>query len=605
MAAPEPDGAWESFAAHWPDAVVLGADLPAPEGRDLVARLREADPGMLLLVADKAHLGRAVGIGEILDLRPNAYVTDPTSRELGDRVRQLLAQSPRNRLAPPVPSGASRVRERPPLEQGDVRPGEVAEVLVRLWRAGADGILEVLGRECTRSLFLLRGVAVAFESDARAERLSRWLVSSGNLSEAQHRSALDAAAGGQLSEGAALVAAGAIPGGAALETALRAHLCAMVSKLTGEREGRWRFYPGSEFEGEVEVVEVPALAPVLDGVRQALSARYFASGLRGRLGAYPARTAEFARLVPALALGSADLRLALGLSGEVTTREFLDARRADLRDAISLLWFLERVGAATFHDRPSAGTGAGRLPAAAGAPRRRKPLPEARAQELRQAALRVLPASYFAALGVDIASDVEEVERAYREAATRFQPEAYAEFDVGPLEDLLTQVQDKLQAAYRVLSNEEKRRAYLSFHLARVAAETGCRRGEVVAEAEVALKRAERALRARRASEAVGSLHEAVALNPEEPEYWAVLAFATLVDVSLPRVDRLREAGRHARRALAEDPGCVRALVTLALAAEAAGEPNEARQHVLQALRHAPASRLARRVLARLNRPRG
>ena len=601
MAAPEPGSAWESFAARWPDAVVLAADLPAAEGRDLVARLREADPGMLLLVADKAHLGRAMGIQQVLELRPNAYVNDPTSRELGERVRQLLAQSPRNRLSAPAISGAARVRERPPSEQGEIRPGALAEVLLRLWRAGADGILEIQGRDRRRSLCLLRGVPTTFESDVRAERLGRWLVASGNLSETQYRTALDANAGG-LPEGAALAASGAIAPGPPLETAMRAHLCAMVSRLTGEREGRWRFHPGSEFAGEVEAVEVPALAPVLDGVRQALSARHFAGALKHRLAAYPARTPEFARLVPALALGSADLRLALSLSGRSTTRAFLEGRRDDLRDALSLLWFLERVGAVAFHEGPQEGGDGARLPAAPS--RRRKPLPEARASELRQAALRILPASYFAALGVDIAADIDEVERAYHEAATRFHPEAYAEYEVGPLEDLLSQVQDKLHAAYRVLANEEKRRAYLAFHLGRVAAETGCRRGEVVPEAEVALKRGERALRARRASEAVAALHEAVDLNPDEPEYLAVLAFSTLVDVSLSRSERLREATRHARRSLALDPGCVRALITLALAAEAEGEANEARQHVLQALRQAPASALARRVLSRLNRPR-
>ncbi len=605
VSAPAPGAAWESFAARWPDAVVMAADLPPPEARALLARLREADPGILVVVADKAHLGRAVGLQEVLSFRANAYLADATSRELSDRLRRLLSQAVRRRPEPSSRHGAERVLERPPTEQGDVGPGELVEVLARLWRAGADGILEVQDAESTRRLFLLRGSPVAFESDAREEMLGRWMVGSGNLSEAQYRAALDVLAVGELSDGAALVAAGAIAPGEPLRAALRAHLCASVSLLARLRQGRWRLRPGTEFDGEVATVEIPALAPLLDGVRGALPARHFALGLRDSLAAYPARTAEFPRLVPAMALGSADLRLALGLGDRRTTRTFLEARHADLRDALSLLWFLARVGAVAFLPAPPEGAEPLRP---AGEPavsaRRRKPLPEDRAAELRLAALRVLPGSYFQALGVDIAADIDEVEQAYHHAATRFHVEAYADYDVGPLEDLLSQVQEKLGAAYRVLSNEEKRRAYLSFLLSRAAASTGRRRGGVVPEAEVTLKRGERALRDRRAGDAAALFREAALLNPREPEYEAMLAFATLVDPALPRAERTRGAARHARRALALEPGCVRAQVFLALAEEADGNLVEARQRVLQALRTAPASAIARRVLARLNRPR-
>ena len=604
VSAPAPGAAWESFAARWPDAVVMAADLPAPEGRDLVSRLREADPGILVVVADKAHVGRAVGIRGVLALGANAYVADATSGELTERLHQLLSQAARPRPAPASPPGQARVLARAPSEQGDVRPGELALLLARLWRAGADGILEVQDAACTRRLFLLRGRPVAFESDAPGEMLGRWMVASGNLSEVQYRGALDVRAVGELSEGAALVAAGAIAPGEPLRAALRAHLCASVSLLAGLRDGRWRLRPGSEFEGEVAAVEIPALSPLLDGLRSALPARHFAQGLRESLSRYPARTAEFPRLVPVMALGSADLRLALDLGDGRTARAILEGRRAGLRDALSLLWFLERVGAVAFLAAPAEVPEASRAAGAPAAPaRRRKPLPADRAEELRQAALRVLPGSYFQALGVDIAADVEEVERAYHDAATRFHVDAYADYDVGPLEDLLSQVQDKIGAAYRVLCNEEKRRAYLSFLLSRTAAETGRRRGEVVPEAEVAMKRGERALRERRAGDAAALFREAALLNPREPEYEAMLSFATLVDPSLPRGERERAAARHARRALSLAPGCVRAQVFLALAEEAAGNPGEARQRVLEALRAAPWSAIARRALARINRP--
>jgi cytochrome c-type biogenesis protein CcmH/NrfG len=117
----------------------------------------------------------------------------------------------------------------------------------------------------------------------------------------------------------------------------------------------------------------------------------------------------------------------------------------------------------------------------------------------------------------------------------------------------------------------------------------------------VAVKRGERALRERRVAEAVAQFEEAARLGPREPEYLALLAFAVLHDVRVPEAERPRRAARLARRALAMDPGCVRAQVFLALAEVAEGETGEARRRLLDALRAAPASAVARRALSLLN----
>jgi DnaJ-domain-containing protein 1 len=72
------------------------------------------------------------------------------------------------------------------------------------------------------------------------------------------------------------------------------------------------------------------------------------------------------------------------------------------------------------------------------APRRRR-IPDERAEEIRQAALQILPGSYFKALGVDIAAHPDEIEAAYQEAVARFHPDAFAGQDLGGLEELLAQ----------------------------------------------------------------------------------------------------------------------------------------------------------------------
>jgi cytochrome c-type biogenesis protein CcmH/NrfG len=153
-----------------------------------------------------------------------------------------------------------------------------------------------------------------------------------------------------------------------------------------------------------------------------------------------------------------------------------------------------------------------------------------------------------------------------------------------------------------VLSNEEKRKAYLAFLLQRHAERR--RKPGVDPEAEIALKRGERALRLRRIREAIRAFQSAAERNPREPEYLAMLAFATLRDPALEPRERPRAAARVARRALALDQGCVRAMVTLALAEESEGDVPAARRRLLGALKLAPGNEVARRALQRVNRPR-
>ena len=599
------ESALEIFAAVRPAAAVVGADLPAHEGRHLAQRLREADARLVLLVADKGHLGRARGVQSVLDLHPNAYVADPTGRDLLERLERLLAQAEAARDAPaPAPRGIDAVLDRRAADHGDVRPGVLPRILHHLWHASADGILVVQRREVTRRVFVLRGSPVDLDSDARAESLGRWLVETGRIREDQYLASIELMVSGEPSAGAALVAAGAIEAGDPLYATLRAHLRAMVARLAALREGHWRFHPGAEFTSEVQALEIPPLAPILEGARAGLPVRHFAEALRPTLKAFPARTAGFQRLLPAMALSSADLRLALSIDGRSTARAWLEGQQDGLKDAYALLWFLSLTGAAAFHPSPTETSDTILYGDAPRPGRRKKPLPEETAEALRQAALQMLPGSYFKALGVDIAAGIEEVERAYHEVASRFHPDTFAEHDLGGLDDLLAQIQDKVNAAYRVLANEEKRRAYLAYLLSRQAAETGRRKPDVVPEAEIALKRGERALRQRRSGEAVAAFREAAERNPREPEYLAMLAFATLKDPAHAPEDRPRAVARIARRALSLDPSCVRAIVSLALAEEAGGNASAARKRLLAALKLAPGNEVAKRALQRVNRVR-
>ncbi|HET8542216.1 MAG TPA: DUF4388 domain-containing protein [Anaeromyxobacter sp.] len=594
VTAEDPQQAYELYASQRPAAVVLGADFAYPAGAALAQRLRDVDPRVLVVVIDKEHLGKARGLQAVLPMKANAYVANPTRKELVEKVQHLVAQ--RRVSAAAALRGAQLVLSRVPSARGDLKPGVIARLLHQIWRAFSEGILAIDegGRE--RRVFFLRGVPVGFDSPDPADTLLGWLAASGRVDQAARATALDGMASG-LSPGAALIAAGVLEPGEPLQAALRGHLKAMVVRAVAAKDGRWRFHPGAEFAPEVHPVEILPLQAVLEGARAGIPARHFAAALKAVMDAYPARTAEFQQLLPAAALSSSDLRLALALEGRAATREFLDARQKDLKEALSLVWFLSLIGAVAFHDEPAAGDDVyGKAPA-----RRRKPLPPDRAEALRQAALQILPGTYFHALGLDIAADAAEAQRAYQEVASRFHPDGFAEYDVGDLADLLGAVQDKVTAAYRVLSNDEKRRAYLSFLVLKLEL-TGARKAGIDVDAEIALKRGERALLAHRNAEAVAALAAAVERNPKEPEYHAMLGFAELHDPVLPRTQRAAEARRCARKALQLQPDHVRAVAVLGLAEALAGDLAEARKVVVAGLKAHPTSEVLKAVLHRLNR---
>jgi tetratricopeptide (TPR) repeat protein/DNA-binding NarL/FixJ family response regulator len=584
--------AWETWAATRPGLVIVAAD--APDAAALTQRMREADPRVLVVVADKEHLGKALGLRACIPIKANAYIPDPTRKELVERLRQLVAQSGQSR---PRLRGAKLILSRAPSAHGEVKPGVVPRLLHQIWRALSEGILVLSDGGPEERFYFLRGVPVAYDSDDPADSLLRRLFESGRMDQATHDVALDALASG-LSPGAALIAAGVLDPGEPLTAALRAHVKAMALRAVGLKKGRWHFHDGNEFAGQVQPTEILPLQAILEGARLHMPVKHFSDALKAVSDAYPVRTGDFQQLLPACALSNADLRLALAIDGHTLTSAYLEARKSELKDALGLLWFLSMVGAVAFHETPPESAGTNRY--GAQPPGRKKPLPADRAQAIRQAALQIVPGTHLHALGVDITATTAEVERAYAEVESRFHPDGFSEFEVGDLEDLLTAIQSKVTAAYRVLGSEEKRRAYLGFLLVQFEI-SGARRPGIDLDAEIALKRAEKALRGRRPAEAVEALREAAERNPREPEYLAMLAFACLLDPVLPASERAEEARRAAKRALALAPEHVRALAVLALAEEARGSASDARRIVLDALGVHPDHELLKAVLHRLS----
>lgn len=590
--------ALEHFSADNPDVVVLSVDLPRVDGQHVVQLIRgHSQGGRVPIVAiDKGHLGRARGVGSVLDLKVNAYIPDPLKPgELVPRLEALV------RAAQAVPlTGLAATLSRPAVIAGDLKGYPLPAQLHGLYRLRRDGVLVVAHRDLYRRVYFLRGGAVSFDSSMRGDSLPRFLRERQVLTEAQEQRAVEALASG-LRIGAALADAGVEVVGEELLQLLRDYTRDRLGRVLRMREGRYAFYAGDEFASEVAAVEVPALAPLLEGGRRGFPLNAMSASLRAHLNEYPVRSAEFGRDLQAMALDTDDLKIAMQINGRIVLMDLLVHGRGELRESLSLLWFLKLTGGVTFSPTPVA-TGSDVLSTAVMpdviAPKKRKSLPPETEASLREEALRIITRSYFGSLGLDISADAEAVERAYHETAMRFHPDTYAGFDVSDLKDLLVSVQEKLSASYRVLSVDEKRKAYLQYLFSRQ--DVVGRGAAINVDAEIVLKRGESAMKRRDFRAAIQWFEQAVSLNPGEPEYYSYLAWATYQGSPGPLVQRARAAQKALKKALSLDPYLERAQIIAAIIEIDLGDVPLARKKLMKVLELNPYSTLAKAALQKV-----
>ncbi len=630
-------GAYERFSARRPDLVIASAVLPQTGGKHLLTQLRGVGRRVPTIVYDTGHRGAPRGVKAVLDLGANGYLPDPTRHEeLRKKVAELLAPRPEKPRRPPAPymreravgvqpagSGGPerasadrrsglRVDYRageaaasaPSLSQGVIEPGRLLELLLEIHRDEITGTLELsLGDEDTNLVRFEDGRPTGVLSTDPRASLVRWMSRTGRIDDARAAEILDLSVQEGLSQSGALVAAGEIEPGPLLMELLQAHARDVLSDWLAARRGRFALTAKATSPRDIgPSLCIPPLPLVREVAETGLPVSLFASQLTSRLDMYPHRVEGFRRHLGAMALSPKETTFAMKITGHLTARELLTTIQGDLKQALIILWFLDRLDAIAFSESRVVDEDEVYHQRTAAAGRKKKPLPPEERERLCEEALRIITASYFGVLGLDITAGINEIEQAYHEVATRFHPDSWEAFDLEGLDDLLLTVLDRAGAAYRILSIEEKRRGYLSFLLSRH--ESNLRRKEIVADAEVALRRGLKRLESGDAAGAEMAFREAVELNAKEPAYLAHLALARFKSSHGPPEVRAVEARPLLKKALSLDPGHEQAHLVSALVEQACGQRDIARAHVLSTLRANPKNEAGKALLSRINRPR-
>jgi CheY-like chemotaxis protein/tetratricopeptide (TPR) repeat protein len=586
--------AMERLASERPDAILLAVDFPRLKGLHLGELIRGTEHGrkLPLIAIDKEHLKRAKGVTAVLRLRPDAYLANPLKEdELLAKLASLLST-----VRPDLKAarGLELTLSRAPVAAGELGNFPLPDLLFSSFRLSRDGVLVVASGDLTRRAFLLGGRSVAYDSTARQDSFSEFLVDRGDVSAAQAQDLIKEIQAG-IPLAAALWRQAAIRGEEVLRR-LRIYLQGKIAQMVGMRKGRYAFYAGNEFATEISPVAMPALAPILEGARRNLALKFFTQALRPRLGEFPRAAERFVVDLPALGLSAGDLAIALQVNGRARLRDLLLRGSGDLRRTSSLYWFLSLTENIEYASEPVAGSAEGEQQPSAHKPRL---LPPKVLQSLREEALSILNSSYLGSLGLEMAATGQDVESAYREVAARLHPDSFAEYDTAEIAPLLQSVQEKLLASYRVLSDEEKRKEYLNYLLTR-AGES--RSAELKVDAELALRRGEAALRNKDFGKAAKFFEQAVTLNPREPEYYCFLAWATYLADAGPGKESAKRALRVLNKALALNPYLEHAAVISAIIEGESGNESSARKKLLKVLELNPDSKLAKAALRKVGK---
>ena len=220
-------------------------------------------------------------------------------------------------------------------------------------------------------------------------------------------------------------------------------------------------------------------------------------------------------------------------------------------------------------------------------------------------------ADHFELLGVPFEAPVEQVRGAYFQLARKLHPDKLAALGLADTQRQAQRLFAQINTAFAVLTDPVRRQEYIDLQkrggIAAVKAEESKAEdlASRVLRAEEAFKQGEMALRREQFAQAVTSFQEAVELEPNEPEYQALLAWAKFA--AAPDKQAVAGATRSALQKAADlDFDSVTARFYLGRVERMLGREKEALQHFQAVLMmkpgHSEASSEARVLEQRLKK---
>jgi CheY-like chemotaxis protein len=548
-----------------PALVLMEIDLADCDGPDLLAGIRSARGDVPVLVLtriprDSGFHGEAIALG----------VADFLSKPV--RTSELLA-SIREIALPPPPLAAPEAPARaasPGDLSGEIGDTPVPELLARLRRRGASGVLKLHRGEVRLGVQVENGTAVRLGAKRRA-------------------------------------------GASAPTTEEEAE--AALFEAFGWAEGAWQFLAGRSFrrDGAVELSHDPA-GLLMRGVLQGLPLERVRERLRARANLYVS-AADPDRTLDGVELAAPQRALLEGLSGQHSLVDLV-AKNAFEERTLYGLWVAGRIelhavptidltdlygetpappiepAAETVRVRERVRVVRERVRERAPARSRAEPPRPAPAGEtreelseaLRELAQQVMTGDDFQALGVATDVSDEKLREAYQRQRARIPALDSSDLE---LRARAERIRDRIEAAYAHLEDLETRRAYALLRKEEDQDRQAKSAAERALEGERWFRKGQVHLEARRYDEAAEAFGMAAHLDPNVGEYLSHLGYALFL--SKPGDDVLqREAMEHVANGIKRSPKREISYVYLGRMFKARGDDEAALKLFRRALRIKP-----------------
>jgi CheY-like chemotaxis protein len=442
------------------EALDIGGDDPLAAGngetsagdaeRELTPGYEREDEDEPTLPGTPAGVAATIGEGE-----PGRAPVDDADDE--STLIDVPAEEPLDAFALDTEANETALEPRGPmtrLDRGSLEHDALWSLLALALAERASGALVLNNQGVERKVFVDNGQPVMAVSSARDDRLIELLHREGRLSEEQHEQAAMTIGASGRRAGVILMEKGLISP-RELFPLVRHHYETLIFDSFTWREGGWSFDPAQRAEGERILLDVPAGALIVEGIRLRASA----ADVDGMIpaGSRPVRTELGICALDEIGLPPEDLVLLEACDGTRSTHEL--ARRAAVPDeeVRTLLAGLIVLGWV----RESAGAGDSRVEDAPVIAEKALPGDE-RVERARVAdkLSQVEEGTYFAIMELSPAASGYEIRKAYRRLRGQFAPERFAVAELVDLQPDVKVIRFVLDEAYEVLRNPALREAY-------------------------------------------------------------------------------------------------------------------------------------------------
>ena len=570
------------------DLILCDVMLPGIDGFEAVAEIRDLPGGEEAVVVmisavwnDVARFEsklRRIDAAEfhrkplsIVDLgRRISTLLDEPERFVGDAAATRSGQWRSDELDTAVKENREAL---PSL--GSYTPIELMDLLIRMFREGRSGVIDLRTEVARRRLWLLDGYPVRARSDRPSESLASVLLAQGVLPPEDVPGLLFSSRRTGRSVAELVVQAGKATARDVLK-ADRERTRRILLGSMAPPDGFYELREGEDFASTGRLEEVHPL-PVLWDVVQAMSLRDLGEDLARRSSHLVVRGPDYDRLHSELPLPTTLHWLGPALNQGSKLSDLLAHQRGSSSQVLKALWLMVRLGVASTVSEE-------RAPRAAQIGPRPTPPPslviraevddsplDARSRGLLREYLALDHADHYRLMGVQPDASEDEINKAWRRRAAPWRPIAIDDEIPPEVRTKARELLARLAEAQAVLSDPSRRDVY-DQERQREQRPTG--QGSTATERLLAARSASAA---GRWTEAELELRAMLAEHPASAEVLTSLAWAIFRSPSGRSARRLAEAVELLRRARELAPGHDRVLRQLAAVYEAAGESDQAR----------------------------